>query len=353
MKNYILIYALLFTGCSQGPDFETFHKIDAHAHLETTDVSFVEVLKENNFLLMSLVTRSVSQPQIEEEFRYARDLHKGHPESIAFATTFSMDGFGEPGWEERTLEWLKLSFDQGAIAVKVWKDIGMTFLDKDSSYILMDDARFDPIWDFIESQNKTLVNHVGEPLNCWLPLEKMTVRGDSSYFARHPEYHMYLHPEAPSHEALIASRDHVLEKHPGLRFVGCHLGSLEYDVDEQARRFDKYPNFSVDMAARISHFKVQDREKVRAFIIKYQDRLLYGTDIGIRSSSPEGASLVRMQQIVEDTYLSDWTYFTSDQMLEQNDKVKVYQGLDLPVKVLIKIYSDNAKKMYPGIGQKH
>ena len=121
MKNQIIIAALFLAGCSQQPDFATFPKIDAHAHLETSDDSFVELLKDNNFLLMSLVTRSVSQPQIEEEFRYARDLYMGHPESVAFATTFSMDGFGEPGWEERTIEWLKESFDEGAIAVKVWQ----------------------------------------------------------------------------------------------------------------------------------------------------------------------------------------------------------------------------------------
>jgi len=353
MKNQIILATLLLAGCSQQPDFETFPKIDAHTHLETSDDSFVEVLRENSFILLSLVTRSLSQPLIEEEFNYVRNLYEGHPESIAFATTFSMDGFGESGWEERTIAWLKTSFDQGAIAVKVWKDIGMTFLDKDSSYIMMDDARFDPIWDYIESQNKTLVNHVGEPLNCWLPLEEMTVRGDSNYFANHPEYHMYLHPDAPSHEALMASRDHVLEKHPGLRFVGCHLGSLEYDVDEQAMRFDKYPNFSVDMAARISHFKVQDRDKVRAFIIKYQDRLLYGTDIAIHDRGTEETSLARMQEIIDETYLSDWEYFTTDQMLEQNDKVKTYQGLDLPVEVLKKIYLDDAMRMYPGIGQRH
>ena len=348
-----IILALLLAGCSQQPDFKKFPKIDGHAHLETSDDSFVEVLRENNFILMSLVTRSVSQPLIEEEFNYAMELFKKYPESIGFATTFSMDGFGEPGWEERTIEWLRESFDQGAIAVKVWKDIGMTFLDKDSSYIMMDDARFDPIWDFIKSQNKALVNHVGEPKNCWLPLEEMTVRGDSNYFVNHPEYHMYLHPGAPSHEALIAARDHVLEKHPGLRFVGCHLGSLEYDVDEQARRFDKYPNFSVDMAARISHFKVQDRDKVRAFLIKYQDRLLYGTDIGIRNGGFQGTSQARMQEIVDEIYLRDWKYFTSDKMLEQNDKVKTYQGLDLPIKVLEKIYFNNAKRMYPELGQKN
>lgn len=355
LSIFLLGMLFLLSACSGNKTelYQSLNKIDAHAHLETSDDSFVEVLKDQNFLLFSIVTRSVSQARIEEEFAYARELYERHPESVAFATTFSMDGFGEPGWEERTIEWLQASFDAGAIAVKVWKDIGMTFRDKDSSYILMDDARFDPIWEFIESQDKTLVNHVGEPLNCWLPLEEMTVRGDSSYFANHPQYHMYLHPDAPSHEDLIASRDHVLEKHPGLRVVGCHLGSLEYDVDEQARRFDKYPNFSVDMAARISHFKVQDRDKVRAFIIKYQDRLLYGTDMALSAGSGETNSRDQMLRIVENTFLSDWEYFSTDRILSQEDKVKEYEGLDLPVGVLKKIYSGNARRMYPGIGQRH
>ncbi len=350
MKNHMFLFALLLAGCSQGPEFATFPKIDAHAHLETTDDSFVEDLKDNNFILLSLVTRSVSQPLIEDEFNFVRDLYESHPGSIAFATTFSMDGFGEPDWEEKTIEWLRESFDQGAVAVKVWKDIGMTFLDVDSSYIMMDDPRFDPVWDFIESQDKTLVNHVGEPKNCWLPLAEMTVRGDSNYFASHPEYHMFLHPEAPSHEELMAARDHVLEKHPGLRVVGCHLGSLEYDVDAQAERLDKYHNFSLDMAARIPHFKVQDREKVRDFLIKYQDRLLYGTDIGIKNFDEGRTTSDRMQEIMKKPYQADWEYFTTDKMLEQDDKVKVYQGLDLPEDVLKKIYSDNARRMYPGIG---
>lgn len=350
MKTCTILWALLLAGCSQQPDFESFPKIDAHVHLETSDDSFVEVLRENSFSLISLVTRSVSQPLIREEFNYARDLHRAHPRSVAFATTFSMDGFGESGWEERTIAWLAESFDQGAMAVKVWKDIGMTFRDSDGRYIMIDDQRFDPIWDFIQSRDRTLVAHVGEPRNCWLPLEEMTVRGDSSYFAENPQYHMYLHPGAPSYEELITARDHLLEKHPGLRFVGCHLGSLEYDVDEMAKRLDRYPNLSLDMAARISHFKVQDRDKVRAFVIRYQDRLLYGTDIGIRGSDARGGSRARMEKIMEETYRDDWNYFTTDAILEQNDKVSTYRGLDLPVGVLRKIYHDNSKRMYPASG---
>jgi predicted TIM-barrel fold metal-dependent hydrolase len=263
-----------------------------------------------------------------------------------------MDGFGEPDWEEKTLKWLERSFREGAIACKVWKDIGMTFRDNDGNFIMVDDPRFDPIFDFVESQGKTLVNHNGEPRNCWLPLDEMTVKGDINYFTNHPEYHMYQHPEYPSYDTLNAARDRMLEKHPNLRYVGCHLGSLEWDVDELAKRLDRFPNMSVDMAERICHFKIQERDKVRNFIIKYQDRLLYGTDIIFTDNDPKGTGIEKAQDILDNIWLSDWEYFTTDLMLTQDDIVKDYQGLRLPVSVLKKIYYENAVRMFPELGTK-
>ncbi len=348
MKIYLILFVVFLSACTQKPEFKSFPKIDAHVHLETSDDSFVPLLQDNNLMLMTLVSRSRSMPVIEEEFNYARDLHKDHPASIAFATTFSMDGFGEADWEKNTIEWLSKSFDEGAIALKLWKDIGMTFRDKDSTFILIDDPRFDPIFDFIEARDITFVNHNGEPKNCWMPLDEMTVSGDNWYFSHHPQYHMYLHPDYPSYDALNAARDRMLEKHPNLRYVGCHLGSQEWNVEELAKTLDKFPNMSVDMAARIIHFKVQDRDKVRAFIIKYQDRLLYGTDILILDRDKSTGSMEKAEDILNRIWLSDWEYFTSGKIFLQKEKVKVYRGLNLPEAVLQKIYFKNAIRMYPG-----
>ncbi len=351
MKKYLLLLTvLIIMGCSRTPEFKTFPKIDAHVHLETSDYSFLKIVEENNFKMMTLVTRSAPQPVIDKEFNLAKNLYEKYPETIAFATTFTMDGFGGPGWEEKTIEWLRKSFEEGAIAVKVWKDIGMTFRNEDSTFIMIDDPRFDPIFDFIESQNKTLVNHNGEPKNCWLPIEEMTVAGDRNYFTGHPQYHMYLHPDYPSYEELLAARDRMLRKHPNLRYVGCHLGSMEWSVDEQAKWLDEFPNYGLDMAERIVHFKAQDREKVRNFIIKYQDNLLYGTDIGV---GKDVASIDKVQGVLDNIWLSDWEYFTTDNLMTQDDKVKEYQGLKLPVSVLKKIYFENAMRLYPGLGKKH
>ena len=102
---------------------------------------------------------------------------------------------------------------------------------------------------------------------------------DYSYYKEHPGEYAYAHPEWPRKEAILAARDRLVKANPDLRVVGAHLGSMESNVDDIARRFEAYPNFAVDMAARLPYFMIQPREKVRAFLLKYQDRVLYATDL--------------------------------------------------------------------------
>jgi len=117
-------------------------------------------------------------------------------------------------------------------------------------------------------------------------------------------------------EPQVAARDRMLQRHPALRVVGCHLGSLEYDVDELAKRLDKYPNLAVDLSARIVHLQIQPRGKVRAFLVKYQDRLLYGTDVQFgRGSGAEGADPAKALARLAATYESDAKWFATDQEL--------------------------------------
>ena len=88
-----------------------------------------------------------------------------------------------------------------------------------------------------------------------------------------------------------SARDNFVAAHPKLRFVGAHLASLEYDVDRIAAFLDRYPNATVDMAARMSQVQyqsVRDCEKVRNFFIRYQDRLLYGTDLTLAPDADAG-----------------------------------------------------------------
>ena len=121
-------------------------------------------------------------------------------------------------------------------------------------------------------------------------------------------------------------------------------------VDELAKRLDRYPNFAVDTAARIVHFQVQDQKKVRSFILKYQGRLLYGTDNEVGMGG--GQSDVPAQLLeLETVYRQDYCYFATFQEIEVpqvKGSFKV-RGLALTGSVLKKIYFENAKTWYRGI----
>ena len=200
--------------------------------------------------------------------------------------------------------------------------------------------RFQPIFQDIAAHNKTLIAHQAEPDVAWVPDPKAI---DTSYYAEHPEWNMSMVAGAPSKATILRSRDHMLAENPGLRVIGAHLGSMEADVDLVAQRLDRYPNFAIDTAARVPHLTIQPRAKVRAFLIKYQDRVLYGTDSDILRKSDVKPSIADWQRQLTD----DWRYFaTADTFNYEGHMVK---GLDLPVPVLRKLYHDNALRWMPGL----
>jgi predicted TIM-barrel fold metal-dependent hydrolase len=330
-------------------DFNHVEKYDTHVHLNIIDSTFIKQAQADNFRLITVNVNTSYYPTVAQQQKVALALVKKFPERISYATAFSLDDWGTPKWQPQTLAYLDNSFKNGAVAVKVWKNIGMALKDKNGKFVFIDDPRFDPILDFIEKKGITLIAHLGEPKNAWLPLDSMTVAGDKSYFTEHPEYHMYKHPEDPSYMDEVNARDNMLKKHPHLTVVGAHLGSLEWNIDELAKRLDQFPNFAVDMAARTVHLEyqtVKNREKVRNFIIKYQDRLVYGTDHGIDAkSNPEG-----LKKSLHESRMHDWEYLTTADEMSSEDFPGKYTGLQLPKEVVNKIYHDNAKKWFPKLG---
>jgi predicted TIM-barrel fold metal-dependent hydrolase len=341
-----LAMVLVLSACSgnKAELYQEMIKIDAHVHIRTTDPAFMEYATSEGFKLLSINTRSNSQEYIDSQKEYAMKMKSLYPEEISWLATFSMENFEEAGWADGVIRQLQEDLDQGATGFKIWKDIGMTFRDSLGDFVLLDDPLFEPVLEFMETSGLPLLTHIGEPLNCWLPLDSMTVNGDKSYFKDHPEYHMYLHPDYPSHERLMQSRDHVLATYTDLNMIGAHLGSLEWDVDVLAARLDLYPNFAVDLAARVCHFQVQEPEKVRKFVIRYQDRLLYATDLIV----PEAYSQDKLDWI-RNEWRSDWLYFATDEVMESRSVEGPFTGLDLDKEVLKKLFYSNAVQWYPGI----
>jgi len=352
-KPLILVCTVIiitFAGACSGEyyaedDFKTVKKIDTHMHLHAESTILSALAKEDNFRLLDVMVDVPDYPPIEEQEKFALHQVNVFPEQVDYLTAFTLEHWDSAGWADETIEKLKTSFANGALGIKLWKNIGMVYKDSVGNFIMIDNPRFDPVIQFIIDQNKTVMGHLGEPKNCWLPIEQMTVNGDKEYFKNNPEYHMFLHPEYPSYEDQINARDRFLARHPDIRFVGAHLGSLEYDVDSLAKRLDKFPYMAVDMAARISHLQYQsksNREKVRNFIIKYHDRLIYATDSGISSTSVPEESKNELHK----RWLSDWKYFATDQSMTVNEVDGEFQGLKLPKTVMDDIYRNNAIKWF-------
>ncbi|MBD8490349.1 amidohydrolase family protein [Echinicola sp. CAU 1574] len=319
--------------------------IDAHVHLNTNSIGKMEKALEHGVSFLSINTDIPFFDSIVDQEKVLKELDQKYPGKIRYITSFSADGWGEPGWAEKAIQEIERGLANGAVGVKIWKNIGMDLQDKDGRFIMIDDESLSPIFRYLEDNNILLIGHQGEPKNCWLPLEEMTVDSDRNYFSGHPEYHMYLHPECPSYEAQMEARDRILERYPKLQFVGLHLLSMEWSIDEVAKRLDKYPNLITDLAERICHLQLQAKDRwedVRDFMIKYQDKIIYGTDV-IDDGSFGNDELA---QRFEHLWKFHWEFFATDKELEAPEFSGKFKGLNLPEEVLQKVFYSNAAKVY-------
>jgi predicted TIM-barrel fold metal-dependent hydrolase len=118
---------------------------------------------------------------------------------------------------------------------------------------------------------------------------------------------------------------------------------MEKDLDNIAAHLDRYPNFAVDTAARMEYLMIAPPEKVRAFLIKYQDRVLYGTDLDLIATADTQESLKEWQA----TYVRDWKFLATDETFVSEGRT--VHGLKLPETVLHKIFHNNALHWIHGL----
>ncbi len=328
-------------------DYTRVEKIDAHMHLHSADPGFVQAAQREHFKILTINVDYPDFPPLIVQQRVALQLKRAAPADVAFIAAFPSDRSDQPGWADETKQRIDEAVRAGAVGIKVWKNIGMALRDRDGNLVMVDDARFSPVFDYMAQRGIPLLGHQGEPYNCWLPLAEMTVNNDREYFRAHPQYHMHLHPEMPSWEAQMAARDRMLAAHPGLRFVGVHLASLERSVDELGAFLDRFPNAMVDVAARIGqlqHQSQRDRERVRRFFIQYQDRLIYGTDLSQSADQPAAQIAAEAHTV----WRSHWRYFNTDQTMTVPELNRAVRGLALPASVVDKLYRGNALRTFPG-----
>ena len=175
-------------------NYYQFPKIDAHMHVTVKDDCFINCAKENNVHVISINTDVEVFPPVEEQEVVARWLEEKMPDNFSYISSFSMMHWSHSGWNESVLEAIDRSIKWGTVGVKVGKNIGMQLQKEGGAFLMINDPVFYPIFEYLIEKQVPLLAHIGEPKNCWLPLEQMTTKRNRDYYIKNPEFHMRFPP---------------------------------------------------------------------------------------------------------------------------------------------------------------
>lgn len=324
--------------------FKALRPVDTHTHVLQSDQAFYAMLKKLNIHILNIMLVDDTDPEsnnLEKETTEAWQVVNDDPQDITLCTTFDPFQFNRASFSQESNRKINSDFARGAVAVKIWKNVGMEIKDTNGKYLMPNNPVFEPIFIDIARHNKTLIAHLADPDTIWQAPTPSAP--DYDYYMHNPRLYMYGRKGAPTKQEILEARDQILERNPELRVVGAHLGSMEADFSVLAHHLDRYPNFAVDIAARMPYVEMQPREKIIDFITRYQDRLIYGTDNEFYPGRDAAKTVMRW----ESRYSNDWRFFsTNDVISYRNRRV---QGLDLPQSILRKLYHDNAVKWFPGM----
>lgn len=357
------------TGSITGEDSHEMEKIDAHTHHPGDVCESVALLQELNLRVINIAI-AVSSKDWRSEGVWAadryRNLARSHPDRYAWCTSFDLPNGEAPEYAEMVIESLKKDLAAGAVACKFWKNIGLEVRTPSGGYLQVDDPCLAPIFSYLQNTGVTVVIHAGDPQKYWKPLKDGSGRYAYDGDLQPPQQDRRC--AVPSLEEILAARDRILMLYPRLKVVGAHLGSHERDLVGLAQRLDRFPNFAVDTAARVLDLAHHDRAVVRDFFAKYQDRIIWGTDLGAwRVQSGMGAEEVRASlDCLRQDYLEEFAFYeTSDELqihnftwnkttpaeiLAAGSRSRLGEpvaGLGLPKQILKNIYCSNAKRWFP------
>ena len=261
-----------------------------------------------------------------------------HPGRFATFCHLEWSALSEPGWPERVTAGLGAAASAGAKGAKVWKNLGLQLRDERGELLLPDDERLAPVWATAGELRLPVVIHVADPVAFFDSVDASNERLEELLV--HPEW-SFADPHFPRFERLIDALEAVVASHPATTFIGAHVGCFAEDLTWVGRMLSTYPNFHVDIAARIAELGRQPRA-ARRLLVEHADRVLFGLDL-FPPDPAEYAIHFRFLE-TEDEYFA---YSTEEVPPEGRWTIS---GLGLPDDVLRKIYATNARRLVDGVG---
>ncbi len=242
---------------------------------------------------------------------------------------------GDPDFAERWTAELRRAHGMGVRGLKVFKTLGLVTRDASGELVAVDDPRLDPIWRTCGEHGMPVLIHTGDPAAFFDPIDEHNERW--MQLQRHPDWSFH-GPEFPELDEVLAQRDRMMARHPRTTFIGPHIGSAADDLVKAAAMLDANPNLVLDISGRVAALGRQPYS-ARRFILKYQDRILFGTDrFPGRTNQPRYRIYYRFLE-TDDEYFQ---YY--DHPFPPTGEWRIY-GIFLPDDVLKKVYHDNAARV--------
>ena len=328
--------------------------VDIHSHFRhrlkhdpERLTEYIEVMDRNRIAV------SVSlDGRLGEELEDHKDyLWKEHLDRFVIFSNLDFRGTGvedqpaswhcnQPGFARDMVERLTLAKEAGVSGLKLFKQFGLSYRNADGSLIRIDDPRFDPIWKCCGDLKLPVIIHTADPAAFFRPIDFKNERWEE--LSRHPDWSFY-GDGFPTRSELLEQRNRVIARHPNTLFIGAHVANNAEDLHEVSGWLDRYPNLFVELASRIGELGRQPYT-ARKFLIKYQDRVLFGTD----GPWPE----TRLHLYWRFLETEDEYFPYSEKAFPPQGFWQIY-GLFLPDDVLEKIYYRNSFRVVVGLEEKY
>jgi predicted TIM-barrel fold metal-dependent hydrolase len=308
-----------------------FPAVDIHSHETATADNMPRLVKEMDALNLRVLNNlsGGSGARLKQNVEVIRK--SAYRDRFTVFANLDFGGFA-PGWGRKAAARLEEDVANGAVGLKIFKDLGMTTRKADGSRIAIDDPELDPVWAAAGRLDIPVLIHTAEPPAFFEPLDYTNERW----------LELALYPGRRNYDAskvkfaqLIAERDRMFAKHPKTRFIAAHFAYHGHDLARAAALVEKQPNVYLEVAAVLYDFGRQPRAAA-AFFTKYQDRVLFGKDTYAPSEYPYYWRVFETSDEYFD-YYRDYHAFW-----------KLY-GMNLSDAVLRKLYYENALKVTPGL----
>ena len=307
--------------------------IDVHSHhRQLSPEGWATIVKEMDQQNLQILVNLSGGTGVELAANLQAIAASPAPDRMVFFANLDFSDLDTPGYGRRAAARLDADIRAGARGLKIFKNFGLSLKRASGARVQVDDPEFDAVWATCARRGVPVLIHTAEPAPFFEPVDETNERWLELQI--HPNRRRPA-PAFPSFETLMAERDRLFARHAQTTFIAAHFAYHANDLARLGRLLDAHPNVVTETGAILAELGRQPRA-ARAFLVKYQDRVLFGKDAYVASEYP----------YFWRTFETADEYF--DYYRDYHAFWKLY-GLDLPDQVLRKLYYANALRVVPGL----